>query len=76
MSTKLQEIRANAERANELAKQLASEGGLFPESGSKSSMFSNMIPEAKPSEPVAANELESGSVAKSEVVMDTTSSAK
>jgi len=76
MSTKLQEIRANAERANELAKQLASEGGLFPESGSKSSMFSNMIPEAKSSEPVAATELESESVAKPEVVMDTTSSAK
>jgi len=76
MSTKLQEIRANAERANELAKQLASEGGLFPESGSKSSMFSNMIPEAKPSEPVAATELVSESVPETEVVVDTTSSAK
>lgn len=76
MSTKMQEIRANAERANELAKQLAESGELFPKSGSKSSLFTNMIPENKPEEPVAATEVASEPVSKNEVVEDLKPSAE
>lgn len=54
MSSKMQEIRENARRADELAKQLASEGNLLPKDGVKTSLFTNMVPESlTPSEPAA-----------------------
>lgn len=44
--TKMQEIRENAQRADEMAKQLAAEGNLFPAEGVKSKVFTNNLPEA------------------------------
>jgi hypothetical protein len=76
MSTKMQEIRANAERANELAKQLAAEGNLLPKAGVKTSLFTNMVPENIASEPVAAKEVASEPVKEIAVESDTQPSAK
>lgn len=43
MPSKRDEIRANAKRADELAKQLAAEGNLMPSEGSKTAVFTNEI---------------------------------
>lgn len=45
MPSKRDEIRANAKRADELAKQLAAEGNLMPSEGSKTAVFTNEIPD-------------------------------
>jgi hypothetical protein len=45
MPSKREEIRANAKRADELAKQLAAEGKLMPSEGSKTAVFTNEIPD-------------------------------
>lgn len=47
MPNKRDEIRENAKRADELAKQLATEGSLMPKDGSKTSVFSNQVPDLK-----------------------------
>lgn len=43
--TKMQEIRENAKRADDMAKQLAAEGNLFPAEGVKSQFFTNNLPD-------------------------------
>jgi len=45
MASRSEQIRANAQKADQLVKQLAAEGSLMPESGSKNSVFTNELPD-------------------------------
>jgi hypothetical protein len=58
MLSKSEQIREQAKRADELAKKLSAEGGLFPSEGAKTSRFTNSIPDfqaeiSEPAVPVA-----------------------
>lgn len=55
--SKRNEIRENAKRADELARQLAAEGNLLPSNGVKSSVFTNKVPDSI-AQPSAAQESE------------------
>jgi hypothetical protein len=56
MPSRSEQIRANAQKADELVKQLAAEGSLMPESGSKNSVFTNELPD--PNAPTTAMQSE------------------
>lgn len=56
MPSRSEQIRANAQKADALVKQLAAEGSLMPESGSKNSVFTNELPD--PNAPTTAMQSE------------------
>ena len=46
MSSRSEQIRANAQRADELVKELSTQGNLMPKDGVKNSVFTNQLPAA------------------------------
>ena len=78
MPSKRDEIRANAKRADELAKQLAAEGNLMPSEGSKTAVFTNEIPDfsAPTTEPEAKEAVAEPSQPQSEAVENISSATE